>query len=131
MATITVRRLDPTTWEPQQGNGLANFISDLDAVTQILATRLRLFTGEWILDVFDGLPLFQTMLGSSGSIRNIQIITNLISSRITKSPFVTGINSISVTYLNRNFQYSASVGTQFGSISINNTPASLLTLSSK
>src|ERR1700679_3912461 len=107
MATITVRALNPVTWEPQQGNGQANFISDLAAVTQIIATRLRLFQGEWFLNLLDGLPMFQSILGSSGSPRNLQVIMNLISARILGTPFVIGITSINATYVNRQFKLMA------------------------
>jgi len=129
MPTITVRALDPLTREPQQGNGLNNFLSDLDAVTQILGTRMRLFEGEWFLNLSDGLPLFQSMLGSSGSQRNIEIITNLISGRITSfTPYVIGINSLAVSYIGRGYTYSAEVNTIFGVVTISNSPATLLSL---
>lgn len=123
MATITVRALDMTTWEPQQGNSQSNFLSDLQAVTQILATRLRMFQGEWFLDLNDGTPMFQSILGSSGSEKNLQVITNLISARIRSSPFVTGITYISVLFQNRKLVYNATVSTQFGTVTVSNVPA--------
>lgn len=128
MASITVRALNPVTWEPQQGNGQANFLSDLPAVAQIIATRLRLFQGEWFLNLLDGLPLFQQILGSSGSPRNVQVITNLISARILGSPFVTAISSITATYQNRQFKFFAQVETQFGTIIVQNSPGTSATL---
>lgn len=130
MATITVRKLDPNTWEPLQGNGLGNFISDLDAVAQIIATRLKLFQGEWFLNLSDGLPLFQRILGTSGAERNLQVITNLISQRILQTVFVTAINSITATYVNRKFTFTAQVQTSFGPLTVTNDPGSSATLSS-
>jgi hypothetical protein len=121
MATITVRALDPVTGDPLQGNGQNNFISDLAAVTQIIGTRLKLFQGEWFLDLLDGLPLMQRILGSSGSSANIQVIINLISARIFKTPYVTGPVSLSATYQNRNFTYSGTVQTVFGTVYIGNS----------
>ncbi len=129
MATITVRQLNPTTWEPMEGNGLNNFISDLQAVAQIIATRLRLFQGEWFLNLSDGLPLFQSMLGSSGSQRNLDVITNFLSARILGTPYVTGIASLLTSYADRKFQFSAVVSTQFGTVSINNSSAISASLS--
>jgi hypothetical protein len=121
--TITVRQLDPVTWEPQNGNGQNNFISDLQAVAQIIATRLRLFEGEWFLNLSDGLPLFQSILGSSGSQRNIEIITNIISANILGlSPYVTGLNFLTATFQDRKYVFSAVVATQFGNVSIGNAP---------
>lgn len=121
MASITVRALS-SSGEPQQGNGQNNFISDLAAVAQIIGTRLKLFQGEWFLNLQDGLPLFQSILGSSGTQRNIQVLINLISARIYGSPFVTGIPSITATFENRRFTYSAQVDTQFGTVTVSNAP---------
>lgn len=129
MSTITVRALNPVTWEPQCGNGLQNFLSDLAAVAQIIATRLRLFQGEWWLNLSDGLPMFQSILGSSGSQRNLAVINNIISARILGTPFVTGISFIESTFENRSFTFKATVNTQFGSITVNNSPGSSATLS--
>jgi len=123
MATITVRALD-FNGEPLQGNGQNNFISDLAAVTQIIGTRLKLFVGEWFLNTSDGLALFQSILGSSGSLRNLQVIVNLISTRISSfTPYVTGIPIVNASYQNRNFIFSAKVETVFGIVYVTNAPA--------
>jgi hypothetical protein len=121
MATITVRALD-VNGDPLQGNGQLNFISDLAAITQIIRTRLLLFQGEWFLNLLDGLPLFQSILGASGSQRSLQIIINLISARITGTQYVTSISYISASYLNRAFTYKAAIETQFGTVYVTNTP---------
>lgn len=134
MASITVRAIDPVTFEPRMGNGHVNFISDMDAVVQILNTRLRLFQGEWFLNLEDGLPMFKlnpsisAIIGSSGSSNNIQTIINLISSRIRATPFVTNIVSVNASYHNRAFKYQALVETEFGTIVINNSPGSSATI---
>lgn len=134
MATITVRRIDPVTFEPQYGNGQNDFISDLAAVVQIINTRLRLFQGEWFLDLSDGLPMFRinpatgAILGASGNINSIQTIVDLISSRISQSPYVTAITSVNASYLNRKLSYSAVVQTTFGTVTVNNSQGSSATL---
>lgn len=117
MATITVRALDQNG-DPLQGNGQNNFISDLQAVAQIIRTRLLLFQGEWFLDQNDGLPLFNSMLGSSGSARNLEVITNLIASRIRETQYVLAITSIYATFQNRKYVFNATVQTQFGTLTI-------------
>jgi hypothetical protein len=128
MATITTRALDPVTWNPQYGNGQNNFISDLQAMVQIIACRLKLFQGEWFLNLLDGLPMFQSMLGSSASPQNIQAIINIISSRISQTQYVTKIISVSASYQNRQFKFSATVQTQFGIVYVYNTPGSAASL---
>lgn len=128
MATISVRALNPKTWEPLQGNGQQCFISDLAAVAQILAQRLKLYQGEWWENLSDGLALFQSMLGSSGSQANIQVIIGLISQRITGTVFVTGIRSFTASYQGRRFVFNAVVQTQFGAVALTNQPPSVVSI---
>lgn len=127
MATISVRALNPVTWEPLQGNGQTNFLTDLAAVAQIIATRLRLFQGEWFLNLQDGLPLFQSILGASAGPQNLQVISNLISQRILGTQFVTGA-VVNASYQNRTFAFSATVTTAFGTVLVSNTPGFSATL---
>jgi hypothetical protein len=124
MSTITVRALNPVTWEPLQGNGQNCFLSDAAAVAQIIAQRLKLYQGEWWENLTDGLPLFQSILGSSGSQRNIQVVVGLISQRITGTVGVTGISAFTASYQNRKFQFSCTVETIFGQVYLNNIPPS-------
>jgi hypothetical protein len=118
MATILVRALDQNG-DPQRGQGLANFLEDGDAVAQIIATTIKLLQGEWFLNVNDGTPLFQKLLGHATTTQAVALI---LRSRILSVPFVTGISSLSVVYVQgaRRFVFSASVTTQFGQVSISN-----------
>lgn len=94
MATITVRKLDPVTWEPLAGNGQGNFISDIDAVAQIIKQRLQLLQGEWWADQTDGLPFWQGIAGYQGAANNIQNINLLIQNRIIGTVGVTGVSAV-------------------------------------
>ena len=127
MATITVRALGPTG-DPLQGNGLNCFISDLAAVTQIICTRLKMFEGEFWMNTADGLPLFQSILGSSGSQRNLQVIIGLYSQRIRGTVYVTGISSFTASFQSHKFVYSIAVETQFGTVYISNSPGTSASL---
>lgn len=120
---ITVRALDPVSGEPLYGQGQANFLTDAEAVTQIVSTRLKLFQGEWWTDQNDGLPLWQQILGA-GADRTVQAISLLIQQRILGAPFVTGIESVSATYdpNPRAFTFNAVVNTQFGTITVSTIP---------
>jgi hypothetical protein len=128
--TLTVRALNPITWDPLCGNGQNNFISNRAAAAQILAQRLKLFEGEWWENLLDGLPLFQKILGSSGSQKNLQVVIGLISQRITTTvtpsgqQLVTQILSIVATYQDRKFAFNAEVETIFGVVYLTNAPAS-------
>jgi len=127
MATITVRALSPNN-EPMYGNSQGNFISDLDAVVQIIRTRLLLFKGEWFLALQDGLALFQSILGASGDPASIQLIISLISQRILGTPYVDSISSMETSYLDRSFSFNATVETQFGTVYVTNSPGNKASL---
>ena len=124
MATITVRKLDPVTWEPIWGNGQQNFISDIDAVAQIIAQRLKLFEGEWWADTTDGLPLWQKILGYRGGANNQQAINLLIQNRILGTPHVVSLSSVQSSYVpeTRSYNFYCEVQTQFGVVTVTNMP---------
>jgi hypothetical protein len=105
------------------GNGQQNFISDLAAVAQIIRTRLLLFQGEWFLNLNDGLPMFNGILGSSGDPRNLQTIIAVISQRISATPYVTNVLDVTASFQNRQFTFSAQVQTQFGTVTVGNAAA--------
>lgn len=122
-ALITVRALSPS-YDPLAGAGQACFISDLYAVAQIIGTRLRLFQGEWWENNTLGLPLFQSILGQSGSARAQQVMMMVILQQIGTCPFVQSIASSSFSYnaAARIFTFQCVVLTQFGAIVVTNTP---------
>lgn len=117
-ATITVRRLD-ANGDPLRGSGLSNFLVDIDAVSQIIATRLKFLMGEWFENLTDGTPAFQALLGYPIT---KQALAMILSQRILGTKYVTGIRSLQVTYRpqGRNFAFYASVLTQFGTVSVTN-----------
>jgi len=118
MSTIRVRRLD-ADYEPVFGQGKSDYIEDLDAVVQIIKSRLLLLMGEWWEDTADGLPLWQSILGQ----RNSKVVVdNLIQQRILKTQYVTGIESLTSTYdsSSRAYTFTAVVNTQFGQVGISN-----------
>jgi hypothetical protein len=121
---VTVVGGSPSNYEPLFGNGKNNFISDLQAVAQIVLTRLRLFEGEWWAAQNDGLPLWQNILAASASARSQQQIELLISNRITGTPYVNGVSNVQVGYnsTSRAFTYYAVVQTQFGQLVVSNYP---------
>lgn len=126
MPSISVRKLD-ANHDPIYGAGQNNFIYDLDAVIQIVQTRLLMFQGEWWKDLGDGLPLFQSILGNYGGGKNPDAISHLIQARIVGTRFVTGVSNI-VTQFNavkRTFSFTCTVNTQFGSFQVNFSPPGL------
>lgn len=121
-ATITVRRL--INGDPSYGSGQADFLTDLQAVAQIIGTRLKLLQGEWWADLTQGFPLFQSMLGQSGSGKHQQAILLVIQQSILASPYVSSISDITSSFngSTRFFAFSCKVQTQFGSLTVTNYP---------
>ena len=126
MAQMLVRALD-ANYEPQYGNGSLDFLTDIDAVAQIIGTKLRLLQGEWWEDLNAGVPLFQSMLGKAGGTSAIPLI---LQQTITSVPYVTGINSFSGGFNPsiRTYAFSASVQTSFGAVTITNQPGASASL---
>ena len=123
MATITVRKLD-ANHDPICGQGQANFISDREAVAQIVLTRLLLFEGEWWADQLDGTPFWQSILGASGSESDIRNVTQLITQRILGTPYVLSITGLQTSFdsTSRTYNFYCVVNTQFGAIAVSNIP---------
>ena len=119
MSTIRVRRLDEN-WDPVYGNGEDDYIFDVDAVMQIIKSRLRLWLAEWWENQTEGLPMFQQILGKLGTKK--AVIDKLIQARIAKTVYVTRVVSFVSSFdpNNRSYECQAIVDTQFGRIVITN-----------
>ena len=119
MPTITCRKLD-ANWEPLFGNGQADFISDIDAVAQIIDQKLLLFQGEWVLDRTLGTPMFQSILGAN---RSVSAVVAILKGVILSAPYVTGVINVATNYntVTRAFSFSCLAQTQFGTIPVSVT----------
>lgn len=95
------------------GQGNDDFFYDLYAVKQAIKTRLQLYFNTFWRDLSDGLPMFESILGSSGSQENIAAIDNIFSGRITGTQGVTSITFFDSEFDpdNRNYDYEARVQT--------------------
>ena len=104
------------------GNGKGNYLSGREAVGQAVRTRLLLFEGEWFLDITDGLPLFQGILGYQGA--NKDAVDRLISERILGTLGITKILSFISSYdhSSRSYAYTAQADSTYGPIVISNSP---------
>lgn len=128
---FSVRALD-ANGEPLWGNGQGNFLYDLDAVAQTIMTRLKSFQGEWWADLTDGLPLFQSILGSNNG-KKTNVISLLIQENILgfqPAGLVTGVFNVSSTYnaSARAYSFSCGVNTIFGALQVTFTPGNMAVL---
>jgi hypothetical protein len=113
MATITVRKIDSS------GNpDFTTTLSDLDAVTQIILTTIKLFMGEWWENLNEGTPLFQKILGVYGV--TTQSVSTVLLARIMSVDYVTGTSNVSCAYkaTSKSFTFSCDVQTKFGTVTV-------------
>ena len=95
---------------------LGAFLVDSPAcVAQAVQTRLNMWTGEWFLDVTDGTPYMQDILG-----RNTNYDFE-IKSRILNTPGVVSITDYTSTVTNRALSVQCVIQTAYATM----TPAGL------
>lgn len=122
MVLIRYRKLDQNG-DYTFGKGQQCLTYGTYAVGQAIQTRLKLLKGEWFEDISLGLPLFQNILGQIPTEDNLSIADSQIKSQILNTPDVTGIESFSRDYdsVNRQYTYTATVNTKYGTITVSNT----------
>ena len=89
--TILVQQNAQPANDPIEGENGPVFLADLDAVAQIIYTTLRLLLGEWWENLTIGFPLFQSLIGTSGSPTNQQGVILIIQQTILGCPYVQQI----------------------------------------
>lgn len=108
------RRLD-NNGDYTFGSGKNNFLLGVEAVAQAVMTRLKLLQGEWWEDLEDGLPLWQEILGNSGSNKHLIYVDNLITQRIVNTPDVTQVIDYEGIWdsTKRQYLFNAKVNTNY------------------
>ena len=82
--------------------------------------------GEWWENLQIGLPLFQSMIGSSGSPTNQQGVMLVIQQTILGCPYVLQIVDFTFTHNTETLAsyFTATVATSFGNLVVTNAPGS-------
>ena len=121
--TIMVQALDANN-DPIEGANGPVFLTDIDAVAQIISTTLKLLLGEWWENLTIGFGLYQYLLGSSASPKNQEAVMLLIEQTITSCPYVLQI--VDFSFINssqvRASFFTAQVSTYFGTLTVTNAP---------
>jgi pantothenate kinase-related protein Tda10 len=127
MASILYLRLDAAN-DPVFIPGAA--LADVAAVEQAILTRLRLFEGEWWENLEEGTPMFQNIIGASGSPRSTALIETLLTERVSGTPYVASVDGVSVVYdrKTRSATYRATAQTAFGPVPVSLGPGTLASL---
>lgn len=111
------RQLD-ANGDRQFGRGQNDFYRNSpEAVAQAVVTRLRLWVGEWFLDVTEGTPYQAAGLGA----RRLATVDPMMRERILETEGVVRITSYSSTYDadQRRVTLAATIDTEFGQAQIN------------
>lgn len=98
MATTMRYRALTATGDYTFGQNQQDFIFDIYACAQAIKTRLQLYKEAFWRDLTDGLPLFQSILGSPGSAANLLVVDQIIKQRILGTPHVVEILSYSSAF---------------------------------
>ena len=95
------------------GHGQADFHHNTpEAVAQAVATRLRLFSGEWFLDVTEGTPYVQAVFGK----HTAQTDGPALRERVLDTEGVTGLAAFETVYDGeaRRLTVNATIETVYG-----------------
>lgn len=106
------------------GQGLSDFyIDQVEAVAQAALTRLQLYTDSFWRDLDDGLPMFQSILGTPGSQENLLAIDSIITNRIRQTTGVTSIIGYNSNFnaTTRRYEYEATIQTAYSTTVITGT----------
>lgn len=93
------------TGDMAYGQGNQDFHVDNEAVRQAIQTRLQLYKGAFWRDLNEGLPLFQSILGASGSQSNLDSIDNIIRQRVLGTQGVRSVVSLNSSFETEARQY--------------------------
>jgi hypothetical protein len=107
--------------------GERDLLTNLDAVTQAIYTRLRHLRGEWWENRKDGLPLFQQILGQPRAEDQRRITDLLIIERINDTRGVIRVRNPEGSYDGgRAYVFTCEVETIYGPVRIEVNQNSLL-----
>jgi hypothetical protein len=125
--TFRVRRMT-ASGDMTFGHNGNDFLADIpEAVGQVAFTRVKMWEGQWFLNLNDGTPFFQEILGKGTQNFNqpteqsfINSRDAAIQSRLTGTPFLTGLPGYNSNYdsATRAWQVNTTLSTAFGQIAV-------------
>jgi hypothetical protein len=86
---------DPDTWDLSIENGDLVLVDKSDCAAQHVAQRIKLFKGEWFLDLDAGIPWFQDILKKNP---NPNLVDGILKNAIIESPDIVELLSFNLDY---------------------------------
>lgn len=96
------------------GHGEKDFKTDLEAIAQVIKTRLAAIEGEWWEGDIGALPYFSEILGMSSTAENQAAVDLMIINRIMDTVGVIGISDVESHIENRHYRFNCKVQTVYG-----------------
>lgn len=96
------------------GHGDDDFLYGLDAMAQVIRTRLGAMRGEWWEGDETALPYFDEILGAAATEQNKDAIDLMIIERIMDTVGVTGVSDIASSFVDRRYSFTCKVQTLYG-----------------
>ena len=111
---MKVRKIT-TNGDYSMGHGNSDFLSNTpEAVAQNVKTRLALWQGQWFLDIDEGTPWLQEILGKHDAVDAV------IKNRILETPGVLSISSFESIFNSdeRRMTFTVVIDTEYGEVSL-------------
>ena len=96
------------------GHGEADFRTDIEAMAQVIKTRLSAFEGEWWEGDIGALPYFTEILGMASTEANCAAVDLMIINRIMDTVGVISVSDVESFVENRHYRFNCKVQTVYG-----------------
>lgn len=96
------------------GHGDDDFLYGLDAMKQVIQTRLAAIYGEWWEGDPTAIPYYPDVLGVPATGANKDAIDLMIIQRIMDTVGVNGVGNVTSSYDGRHYSFSCTVNTVYG-----------------
>lgn len=110
---LIVRKMDENG-DSVFGNGRSDFLSGIDAMRQVLQTRLNVSAGEWWEGDATAIPYMGGILGAYSTERNRELIDLMVVERILDTVGVVSVSDITSSYNGRGYHFKCTVTTVYG-----------------
>ena len=115
LTNLKYRRIDEKEDEWIFGHGENDFLYGIDAMRQVIMTRLKAIAGEWWEGDPTAIPYFDILNGYGATDKRKELIDLIVVERITDTIGVISVSDIvSSIDENRHYSFSCKVKTVYG-----------------